>query len=495
MRPAKLQWAAEWLAECKGLYRNGAWAPGRGELVESVNPATGQVIGVFTSASPADIDLAVGAARAAFESGAWSGRRQLKARGRAMRQIADLIRDRADELSTLETLDNGKLYSESWGDVIDVADLFDYYAGWVDKHYGEVNPVAGDFLSYTVYEPVGVVAQIVPWNFPLDMAGYKLTPALAMGNSVVIKPSSVTSFSLIRLVEIIDQAEILPPGVLNLILGPGRDAGHLTRHPDVDKIAFTGSTQVGRALVRDSAASNLKTVSLELGGKSPNIIFADAPDLDAAIDRSYQVMFSGKGEKCSEPTRLLVECEVYDQVLAGLKAHADAWKVGDPFSAWSNQGPQVSRDHFEKILEYIQIGKAEGAKVLTGGTRNTDGANSAGFYLNPTIFYDCTASMRIVQEEIFGPVLTVIPFSGEAEAVAIANDSPYGLAAGLWTNDIARSQRVANALRAGQVFINRYGCYDHASPFGGWKESGWGQDLARASLNLYTKAKAIWYSY
>jgi aldehyde dehydrogenase (NAD+) len=495
MRPAKLQWADAWLAARKGLYIGGEWTQGSGVVVESVNPADNQVIGSFTGASPDDIDRAVAAARVAFVRGPWSKRTHLKARGVAMRAIAATIRQHQDELSTLETLDNGKLYSESWGDVEDVADLFDYYSGWVDKLYGDVNPVVGDFLSYTVHEPVGVVGQIVPWNFPIDMAGYKLTPALAMGNSVVIKPSSVTSFSMIRLVELIHEAELLPPGVLNLILGPGSSASHLTRHPGVDKIAFTGSTAVGRKLVHDSADSNLKTVSLELGGKSPNIIFADAVDIEAAIARSWQLTFTGKGEKCSEPTRLLVERPVYDQVLDGLARRYADWRVGDPFSDWSNQGPQVSQEHFDSILGYIGIGQAEGARLLVGGDRNTEGENARGLYLNPTVFVDCTNDMRIAQEEIFGPVLTVIPFEGEDEAIRIANDSPYGLAAGFWTSDIARSQRVANALEAGQVFINRYGCYDHASPFGGWKESGWGQDLARASLSLYTRPKAIWYSY
>ncbi|MGC4154937.1 MAG: aldehyde dehydrogenase family protein [Propionicimonas sp.] len=495
MKPAKLNWARAWLNDTKGLYLGGTWRSGNGRLVESRNPADNQVIGSFTGASPEDIDLAVQAARTAFEQGPWSKRSHIKARGAAMRRIADLIREHQDELSTLETLDNGKLYSESWGDVEDVADLFDYYSGWVDKLYGDVNPVAADFLSYTVHEPVGVVGQIVPWNFPIDMAGYKLTPALAMGNSVVIKPSSTTSFSLIRLVELIHEARLLPPGVLNLILGPGSSASPLTRHPDVDKIAFTGSTGVGRQLVHDAADSNLKTVSLELGGKSPNIIFADAVDLDEAIARSWLLTFSGKGEKCSEPTRLLVERPVYDRVLAGLAEHYANWRVGDPFSEWSNQGPQVSEEHFNSIMNYIRIGLDEGARLLVGGGRNVEAGNENGFYLNPTVFVDCTNDMRIAQEEIFGPVLTVIPFDGEEEAIRIANDSPYGLAAGFWTSDIAKSQRVANALQAGQVFINRYGCYDHASPFGGWKESGWGQDLARASLSLYTKPKAIWYAH
>ncbi|MCL2482321.1 MAG: aldehyde dehydrogenase family protein [Propionibacteriaceae bacterium] len=495
MKPAVLTWAKGWLADRKGLYISGEWRQGCGQVVESVNPANGETIATFTGACEQDIDLAVKAAREAFDKGPWSKRSFIKERGVAMREIARLIRDHQDELSTLETLDNGKLYSESWGDVGDVADLFDYYSGWVDKLYGEVNPVVGDFLSYTSLEPVGVVGQIVPWNFPIDMAGYKMTPALAMGNAIIIKPSSTTSLSLIRLVELIDTAQVLPAGVLNLILGPGASASHLTRHPDVDKIAFTGSTAVGRRLIHDSADSNLKTVSLELGGKSPNIIFADAIDLQAAIDRSWTLTMSGKGEKCSEPTRLLVERPVYDAVLEGLAQKYTQWRVGDPFSDWSNQGPQVSKEHFETILGYIQIGRNEGAHLLCGGDRNTVGDNAQGYYINPTVFVDCTNKMRIAQEEIFGAVLTVIPFDGEAEAIQIANDSPYGLAAGLWTSDIGTSQRVANALQAGQIFINRYGCYDHASPFGGWKESGWGQDLAKASLSLYTKPKAIWYAY
>lgn len=379
--------------------------------------------------------------------------------------------------------------------MINVADFFDYYSGWCDKYYGDVNPVMGNFTSYTVREPVGVCGQIIPWNYPMDMTGYKLAPALAMRNTIVIKPSSITSFSLVRLFEIFDESGLLPPGVLNLILGKGSVGSYITRHPRVDKVAFTGSTAVGRQLVHDSADSNLKTLSLELGGKSPNIIFADAPDLDWAIERSFVGMFSGKGEKCSEPTRLLVERPIYDRVLESLAARAKTWKVGDPFDPETNQGAQVSKEHFESIMNYIEIGKEEGARLLCGGDRNVEGTNANGYFINPTIFVDCNNQMRIAREEIFGPVLTVIPFNTEEEAIAIANDSSYGLAAGFWTNDVARTQRVSKALQAGQIFINKYGCYEHTSPFGGYKESGWGMECGNLSLDLYTKRKSIWIAY
>ena len=495
MKPAKIEWAKKWLKDVKSLYIGGKWVDGHGPVMESINPATKEVIGSFRGADAADIDKAVMAARDAFDNGPWTKSITHRERGVIMIKIAALIREHIDELATLETLDNGKLYTESLGDAEDVAGLFDYYAGWVDKHYGDVNPVPGNFLSYTRHEPVGVCAQIVPWNFPLDMAGYKLTPALAMGNTIVIKPSSVTSFSLVRLFELIHEAELLPPGVLNLILGKGSIGSHLTRHMKVDKIAFTGSTQVGRTLVHDSADSNLKPVTLELGGKSPNIIFADAPDMKFAIERSFAAIFTGKGEKCSEPTRLLIERPVYDQVLDGLLAQYRQWKVGNPFDPDIQQGAQVSKEHFDSIMNYIDIGKKEGGRLVCGGDQNVEGDNKNGYFINPTIFADCNNDMRIAREEIFGPVLTVIPFTTEEEAIRIANDSPYGLAAGFWTGNIARSQRVANALQAGQIFINRYGCYDFASPFSGYKESGWGQELAATSLKLYTKSKAIWYAY
>ena len=491
----KIEWAKKWLSTTKSIYIGGKWVEGSGEIMDSVNPATGEVIGHLKTAAETDVNNAVAAARKAFDEGPWTSTITHKERGIIMRKLSALIRDHVEDLGTLETMDNGKTFPESCEDIINVADFFDYYSGWCDKYYGDVNPVMGNFFSYTVREPVGVCGQIIPWNYPMDMAGYKLAPALAMRNTIVMKPSSFTSFSLIRLFEIFDESGLLPPGVLNLIVGWGSIGSFITRHPNVDKVAFTGSTAVGRQLVHDSADSNLKTLSLELGGKSPNIIFADAPDMDWAIERSFVAMFYGKGEKCSEPTRLLVQKPVYERVLAGLAERYKTWKVGDPFDPTTNQGAQVSREHFESIMKYIEIGKQEGCRLICGGDRNVEGANARGYFINPTIFADCNNQMRIAREEIFGPVLAVIPFETEEEAVEIANDSNYGLGAGFWTNDVARTQRVANALKAGQIFINKYGCYEHTSPFGGYKESGWGMECGALSLDLYTKRKSIWYAY
>ena len=495
MYSPKIEWAKKWLETTKSLYIGGQFVEGHGALLDSVNPATGKVIGQLRCADESDVDAAVDAARKAFDNGPWTSSISHKERGVIMRKISALIREHVEDLATLETMDNGKTFPESCEDVIDVADFFDYYSGWCDKYYGGVNPVGGNFTSMTVREPVGVCGQIIPWNYPMDMAGYKLAPALAMRNTVVIKPSSFTSFSLVRLFEIIHESGLLPAGVLNLIVGRGSIGTFITRHPRVDKIAFTGSTAVGRKLVHDSADTNLKTVSLELGGKSPNIIFADAPDMEWAIERSFVSMFYGKGEKCSEPTRLLIQRPVYDRVIEGMVKRYQSWKVADPFDPTSNQGAQVSKEQFDRIMNYIEIGKAEGGRIVCGGDRNVEGSNADGYFINPTIFVDCTNQMRIAREEIFGPVLTVIPFDTEEEAVAIANDSPYGLAAGFWTNDVARTIRVSKQLKAGQIFINKYGCYEHTSPFGGYKESGWGMECGNLALDLYTKRKSIWYAY
>ncbi len=490
----RIEWAKNWLKDTKSCYINGEWVMASGSKVESYNPATGELNGTLQGASEADVNAAVQAAREAFDNGPWKTM-PLRERGAIMRKLAVILRENCEEIATIETLDNGKLFTESLEDVENVATFMDYYSGWVDKHYGDVNPVSGNFFSYTIYEPIGVCGQIIPWNYPMDMAGFKLGPALAMGNTIVMKPSSVTSFSMIRFVELIHEAGILPKGVLNLIVGKGSVGSFISRHEQVDKLAFTGSTGVGRTLIHDSADSNMKPLTLELGGKSPNIIFADAPDLDFAISRSFVAMFCGKGEKCSEPTRLFVERPVYQKVVDGLVEQAKSWKVGDPFDPSNHQGAQVSKDHFDSIMNYIEIGKQEGARLVCGGDRNVEGSNANGYFINPTIFADCTNEMRISREEIFGPVLVVIPFDTEEEAVAMANDSPYGLAAGFWTADIARTQRVAKQLQAGQIFINRYGNYDPASPFGGNKTSGWGKECAKVSLENYTHAKAIWYAY
>ncbi len=496
IKQPKLEWAKEWLQEPKKLYINGQWVKSSsGETIDSINPATGESTGSIFSSKKEDVDLAVAAAREAFDHGPWKETTR-KERARILREISQLILDHQDELATLESLDNGKLYTEAYNDdVQEASDLFQYYAGWTDKYYGENNPVEGNFLSYTTRDPIGVCGQIVPFNFPIGMAVWKLSPALAMGNTVVLKPSSTTSYSAIRLVEIIHEAKLLPPGVLNLILGKGSIGSYISTHMDVDKISFTGSTEVGKKLVHDSADSNLKPVTLELGGKSPNIIFADAPNLEGAIERSFYGLFTHKGEKCSAPTRLFVERPVYDEVVEKIGEYANAYKCGDPFDPESDQGPQVSQAHMNSILHYIESGKKEGARLVAGGERDVEGDKAKGFYVKPTIFADVTNRMTIAQEEIFGPVLCILPFDSEEEVIRMANDTIYGLAAGLWTKDVSRAHRVANKLEAGMVFVNKYGCYDFASPFGGWKQSGWGKEYAVHSLQSYTKTKAIWVAY
>lgn len=492
----KLLWAKEWLKDTKKLYINGQWVNSSSdELIKSINPANGQVIGKIQSATKEDIDRAVASARTAFDNGPW---REItrKERAKILREISALIKEHQAELATLESLDNGKLYKEAYNDdVQEASDLFEYYAGWTDKYYGENNPVEGDFLSFTTRDPIGVCGQIVPFNFPIGMAVWKLSPALAMGNTVVLKPSSTTSFSAIRLIEIIDEAKLLPPGVINLILGKGSVGSYISRHMDVDKISFTGSTGVGKRLVHDSADSNLKPVTLELGGKSPNIIFSDAPNLEGAIERSFYGLFTHKGEKCSAPTRLFVQRDVYDTVVEKIAEYANSYKCGDPFDPESDQGPQVSKAHMESILGYIESGKKEGARLVAGGERDVTGENHNGYFIRPTVFADVDNKMKIAQEEIFGPVLCIIPFDIEEEVIKMANDTIYGLAAGLWTNDVSRAHRVAKKLEAGMVFINKYGCYDFASPFGGLKQSGWGKEYALHSLQSYTKTKAIWVAY
>ncbi|MED1204557.1 aldehyde dehydrogenase family protein [Heyndrickxia acidicola] len=492
----KLAWAEEWLKETKKLYINGEWVNSfNDEIIESINPAKGQVLGTFQSAAKEDVDKAVDAAREAFDHGAWS-KISRKERAKIMRKISALIDEHRAELATIETLDNGKLYTESYHDTVgESVDIFEYYAGWTDKYYGENNPVEGDFLSITTRDPIGVCGQIVPFNFPLDMAAWKLAPALAMGNTVVLKPSEKTSFSVIRLFEIIDEADILPKGVINLILGGGEAGRNIATHMGVDKVAFTGSTEIGRQLVHNSADSNLKPVSLELGGKSPNILFNDAQDLDFAIERSFYGLFTHKGEKCSAPTRLFAHVDVYDKVVEDIAALANSYIVGDPFDPKTNQGAQVSKAHMERILDYIESGKNQGARLVAGGERDITGENANGYFIRPTIFAEVDNKMKIAQEEIFGPVLCIIPFETEEEVIKMANDTIYGLGAGLWTNDVSRAHRVANKLQAGMVFVNKYGCYDFASPFGGWKQSGWGKEYAIHSLQSYTKQKAIWFAY
>ena len=490
---ASLPLAEQWLKEPGRAFINGKFVDHHNTaVIDTINPANGKRLGGFFASGKEDVDNAVAAARRAFRDAAW---KKMARRERAflLRRIADVIRANAAELATLEALDNGKLYKEAFlDDLPESADVFDYYAGWTDKFYAENCPVDEGFLNYTRHEPIGVCGLIVPWNFPLLLAMWKIAPALAMGNTVIVKPSPFTSMSLIRAVELIAEADILPAGVLNLVLG-GADSGKLLcEHSGVDKISFTGSTQTGKQIVQLAGVSNLKLLGLELGGKSANIVFEDVPDLQFAIDRSFQAMFSHKGEKCSEPTRLFVQQKLYEQFIEALKERADKIVCGAQFDEQAQQGAQCNQPHFDKIMHYIAMGKSAGFRLVSGGERDMNGSNGQGLFVRPTIFADVDNRHALAQEEIFGPVLAVTPFETEEQVVAMANDTIYGLAAGFWTNDVSRAHRVAAELDAGMVFVNKYGCYDFASPFGGSKQSGWGKEMAVHSLHAYTKLKSVW---
>ncbi len=488
-----LSWADDWLKKPKNNYINGRFARGESSREwTNINPANETKVMSWTLPSQNQTEEAVQSAKKTFEQGLWQ-RLPMRDRAKKLLQLADIIRSHEEQFATLESIATGKTYKEALDDDLpDCSRIFEYYAGWIDKHYGENVPVEEGFINYTTREPIGVCALVVPWNFPLLMACWKIAPALATGNSICIKPSEHTPHTLIYLFELIHNKLDLPQGLINLLLGDKEVGETLSSHSDVDKISFTGSTQVGRSIVEQSARSNLKRVSLELGGKSPNIFFADTPNLQQAIDRSFQVMFSHKGEKCSEPTRFYIHESIYDKVVSSLVEKANQIVCGDPFSPNTHQGPQCHAEHFEKVLSYIEIGLAEGAKLLCGGRHDRSSNSDLGYFVRPTIFSEVTPSMRLSQEEIFGPILSVQRFSDEEEVISMANDSLYGLAAGLWTSDISRAHRVAHKLDAGMVFINRYGCYDFSSPFGGFKQSGWGKDMALHSLEEYSKTKSIW---
>jgi phenylacetaldehyde dehydrogenase len=480
-----------WLAEPKRLLIGGEWRDAvDGGTFEALDPATEQTLASVAEGTAADVDLAVRAARKAFE-GPWS-KMTASDRGRAIWRLGDLIEEHADELARLECLDNGKPLAVARGaDVALAADMFRYMAGWATKVSGRTFPVSvpyapgAEFLTYTLREPLGVVGQIIPWNFPLLMAAWKLAPALATGNTVVLKPAEQTPLSAIRLGELIAEAGF-PDGVVNIVQGFGETAGAaLAAHPGVDKVAFTGSTEVGR-LILHAAAGNLKKVSLELGGKSPNVVFADA-DIEAAIAGVANGIFFNQGQVCSAGSRLYVESSIYDDVVAGVADAAAAMKVGPGIEPDTEMGPLVSSEQLQRVVGYLDVAKGEGARTAAGGSA----VEGPGYFLAPTVLADTRNDMRIVQEEIFGPVLVAQPFSDPDSIAPVANDNVYGLAAAVWTRDIGKAHRVSRQLQAGTVWINTYNIYDAALPFGGYKQSGWGREMGEDVLQLYTETKSI----
>ena len=472
------------------LFIGGKWVDAvSGKSFPTINPATGEALTTLAEADERDADAAVAAARGAFEAGPWP-EMSASDRGRMLWKIGDLIDKHNEELGTLETLDNGKPISESRQvDMPMVAEVFRYFAGWATKIHGETVPVKGPFLNYTLREPVGVVAAIVPWNFPLLLASWKVAPALAAGNTVVLKPAPWTSLTALRLAGICQEAG-LPDGVLNVLTGSTRDLGRaLVRHPGVDKIAFTGSTATGQEIMRESAAT-VKRVTLELGGKSPNIVFADA-DLDAAARGATIGIFYGKGEVCAAGSRLFVEKKIKDDLMQRVVDRAKKTQPGDPMDPKTRFGALVSGEQMSKVLGYIEKGKAEGAKLVVGGQRAHVG-NGNGFFVQPTVFDGVGNDMTIAREEIFGPVLAAIEFTDVEDAVRAANGNPYGLAAAVWTRDVAKAHRVAQRLHAGTVWINTYNNYDPAAAFGGYKMSGYGRELSMHALEHYTELKSVW---
>ena len=471
------------------LLINGEWVEGSRKF-DTINPAAGEVLTSVAEASPADVDRAVTAARNAFEdrNGAW---RKMSAsdRGKLIWRLADLIEQNIDELAELETLDNGKpIFESRYVDMPMVVDVLRYYAGWATKIHGETVNNFDTAFTYTLREPVGVVGLIVPWNFPLLLASWKLGPALACGNTVILKPAEQTPLSALRLGELVIEAGF-PAGVVNILTGGPETGKSIVRHPGIDKIAFTGSTAVGKEIMR-GAADSLKRITLELGGKSPNIVFSDA-DVDSAVKGAINGIFYGKGEVCNAGSRLFLEAGLKDEFTEKLAARAAKMRPADPLDPKTRMGAIVSQEQMNTVLGYIEAGKNEGASLLAGGKRvSLDGSN--GYFIEPTIFGDVKNDMTIAREEIFGPVLSVLTFDDVDEVIEQANSNPYGLAAAVWTRDIKKAHMVSRRLKAGTVWINTYGLMDASVPFGGFKSSGIGRELGMQAIEHYTEVKTVW---
>jgi acyl-CoA reductase-like NAD-dependent aldehyde dehydrogenase len=476
IQPGKLLIGGEWVESAKTF--------------ATLNPATGEALTQVAEASAEDVDRAVLASRKAFDEpgGPW---RKMSAsdRGKLLWRLADLVEQNIEEIAELETLDNGKpIFESRYVDIPSVVDVLRYYAGWASKIHGETINSRADAFTYTLREPVGVVGAIIPWNFPLLLTSWKLGPALACGNTVVLKPAEQTPLTALRFGQLLAEAGF-PPGVVNIVTGGPAAGQALVRHPGVDKIAFTGSTSVGKEIMR-GAADTLKRVTLELGGKSPNIVFADS-DLDAAIKGASTGIFYGKGEVCAAGSRLFVEKKVHDEFISKLAERAKKIKPGDPLDPKTRLGAIVSEQQMQTVLGYIESGKKEGAQLVAGGNRvNLDGGK--GFFIEPTVFDAVDNGMKIAQEEIFGPVLATISFDDLDQVAAMANQNIYGLAAAVWTNDIKKAHSMARRLKAGTVWVNTYNLYDAALPFGGFKQSGFGRELGREALDYYTEVKSVW---
>jgi len=473
------------------LLIDGQWADARsGKTFATVNPADESVIAQIAQAGPEDVDAAVAAARKALESGPWS-KMTAADRGKVLWKMGELILERLPHLSLLETLDTGKtLFDSGKIELPMAAQIFQFYAGAATKIAGSTPSSRADAFLFTLKEPVGVVAAIVPWNFPFLLSSWKVAPALAAGCCVILKPASQTPLTAVELGRIGLDAG-LPPGVLQILPGAGSGAGmDLVRHPGVDKVAFTGSTEVGKTILREAAAT-LKRVSVELGGKSPNIVFADA-DQEAALRGAFSGIFYNKGEVCAAGSRLFVEKSIHEKFVTQLAERADAVVLGDPREKGTRMGPVVSSGQLDTVLGYIASGQKEGARVAAGGRRATEVNGGKGYFVRPTVFDGVTPAMKIAREEIFGPVLAVLPFDDVSDVVAQANGTIYGLAAGVWTRDVAKAHKVARAVRAGTVWINTYNLYDPSLPFGGFKQSGFGRDLGHEAIEGYLETKSVW---